>query len=302
MGPACDQRVCPYTIAWDIPAHPYAECGNKGDCDRGSGLCKCYDGYSGSGCARLSCVGETDCNGHGTCNPIGDSTWDGTKILACTCDPGYSGPSCLSRMCKPGDDPLTPDIDLVEAAAALDTALAAAESDFSGGDDPPTYGHASHIIQIEDDADAGGEFVITYTDWRGETWSTWALDLDDASAIQVEEALEGLPNHAIPEVKVTYTEAGTGAPHRWAVTFNSAHNTGTQEGALDVLEAGCASDGCQPVYAGLGGLTGGVTQGVLRETEFVTCSNRGTCNSESGLCECADGYFGEACERQTTIL
>lgn len=31
--------------------------------------------------------------------------------------------------------------------------------------------------------------------------------------------------------------------------------------------------------------------------EYVKCSNKGTCNLESGLCECMPGYVGDACQR-----
>jgi hypothetical protein len=33
-------------------AHYYQECSNKGVCDRGTGVCQCYDGYTGSSCQR----------------------------------------------------------------------------------------------------------------------------------------------------------------------------------------------------------------------------------------------------------
>ena len=32
------------------------------------------------------------------------------------------------------------------------------------------------------------------------------------------------------------------------------------------------------------------------------CSGRGVCNQRKGLCECFEGYVGEACQRQTILL
>jgi hypothetical protein len=36
-------------------AHAYAECSNKGLCDRNTGQCECLPGYDGHACQRASC-------------------------------------------------------------------------------------------------------------------------------------------------------------------------------------------------------------------------------------------------------
>ena len=92
-------------------AHYYAECSNKGLCDRVSGECECLPGYDGTACQRASCpskstetttattqtelfvnqaisqsiansavfsgtssarVQEDECSGHGTCQTISE--------------------------------------------------------------------------------------------------------------------------------------------------------------------------------------------------------------------------------------
>merc|ERR1711871_481641 len=48
--------------------HFYMECSNQGLCDRKTGLCECFDGYTGRACQRQSC--PEDCSGHGVCMSV----------------------------------------------------------------------------------------------------------------------------------------------------------------------------------------------------------------------------------------
>lgn len=48
--------------------HYYMECANRGICDRKSGECKCFEGYSGAACQVNACPAE--CNYKGTCETI----------------------------------------------------------------------------------------------------------------------------------------------------------------------------------------------------------------------------------------
>lgn len=50
--------------------HFYMECSNQGLCDRGSGECECFDGYSGIDCGSTSC--PNDCSGNGRCMSIAE--------------------------------------------------------------------------------------------------------------------------------------------------------------------------------------------------------------------------------------
>lgn len=114
-APDCSARVCPAGRAWaDVPtsstqAHAYMECSNRGVCNRISGTCSCFDGFTGSSCHRTTC--PNDCSGHGSCVSIkqmarmgnalplsantfyeGDSdstTWDEDMIYGCVCDSSW---------------------------------------------------------------------------------------------------------------------------------------------------------------------------------------------------------------------
>jgi len=102
--------------AQEDEAHFYAECSNKGHCNRKTGECECLDGYEGVGCERTAC--PNSCSGHGVCEALADlvhgndpyALWDGTnvpKTYGCVCDARFSGPDCSARVCPKGDDPLT---------------------------------------------------------------------------------------------------------------------------------------------------------------------------------------------------
>jgi len=131
----CSQRICPFEFAWvDTPDktgnfHKYAECSNRGICDRDSGECECFPGYEGKGCARTTC--PNDCSGHGRCKTIEDlpfgatpkqfdsrsffeqkpysfgdayKNWDSSKTRGCVCDPEWGDVDCSKRLCMHGND------------------------------------------------------------------------------------------------------------------------------------------------------------------------------------------------------
>ncbi len=54
----CSFRTCPNGTAWadkayaTDKAHQVTECSNAGICDRKTGTCKCFEGYTGAACQR----------------------------------------------------------------------------------------------------------------------------------------------------------------------------------------------------------------------------------------------------------
>jgi hypothetical protein len=119
-GPDCSSRTCPFDFAWvgasinSNNLHPWAECSNKGTCDRASGECQCFTGYEGAACQRTVC--PDNCNDQGTCWPekhlaskagrVYSAPWDAMKHVGCLCDAGYRGPACDQQECPSGADPL----------------------------------------------------------------------------------------------------------------------------------------------------------------------------------------------------
>lgn len=146
-GYDCSLRRCPKGKAWwDDPtandvAHGWAECSNRGLCNRGTGECKCDSGNTGAACDRSICpyVSSTDptieCNGRGRCmniktfntyrevngedsalvygtDPSSVATWDAELLQTCLCDNNryvnnqysWQGLDCAQRTCPRGDD------------------------------------------------------------------------------------------------------------------------------------------------------------------------------------------------------
>jgi len=176
QGADCSERICPYELAFvdtpsrDNTAHYYAECSNKGLCDRKTGECKCFDGYEGKGCQRTSCPNE--CSGHGTCEFIDElanlsedrrvggqdglsygasNNWEWQKIRGCKCDYGFEGADCSARLCAAGDDPLTAVTNFVHEKHRVTITVPSTE----------LFGAASGALSAATTADTGTDVQVT---------------------------------------------------------------------------------------------------------------------------------------------
>ena len=164
--------------------HAYAECGNKGICDRGSGECECFPGYAGAGCQKATCADPT-CSGHGICMNAQNlaaqdhdnvyNLWDAEVGFSCLCEPGYSGPTCASKRCKYGIDPLYID----------DESTARVSS-------------ATYIVR-PGNTGLEGTYAIKFYDVFGDDFITEPIVASSTTTcLDVVSALEALPNTVIP--------------------------------------------------------------------------------------------------------
>ncbi len=166
-------------------AHEYAECSNKGYCNRRLGQCICLPGYSGSACQYLSCPiggeGDAVCSGHGICElaesiAAADSgnvyeLWDRQSSMGCVCDSGYFGPACEFRYCKSGYDPI-----------------------FFDDDSSYRYSNWSYVIYTKtENAIIAGNYSLILFDQYGEDWATEAIAYD-ATCADIVSSIERLPN------------------------------------------------------------------------------------------------------------
>jgi hypothetical protein len=292
---------------WD-EAHFYRECSNKGTCNRGSGSCECYAGYEGEGCSRTSC--PNDCSGHGTCvRPIDVDdayiAWDAYKTQSCRCDSGYHGPDCSLRSCPSGDDPISRINDRNEIQKFT------LKQRTKAFDKPGAAG------RVADSGNGGaGLFIaLDFTDEFGDHWITRSVDItssvSDATAAgadiasRFEQALEALPNNVLEDVEVSATR-GTDAI---AVSVTFLHNTGD----IPMLGARYSFSASSDTSAANGSLTTNTAVGGFDQTnievvqlqvgnkENVSCSNRGLCDTGSGLCKCFAGYTDYDCSVQNAL-
>jgi len=317
----CSERLCPYDIAFvDGPDmndefHKYAECSGRGLCDRNSGECMCFDGYSGQGCQRTTC--PNDCSGHGTCEYIEDLTfgthaaygasmnggvdtmtredknfnyygWDKGKMRGCKCDATYGDVDCSKRLCPHGNDIMD----------SRDNLL---------------IGQKYHVQQLkfifqEDNCKADDKtFALWVTSDANERFTTKPISYvcsdSHKLALSIRNAIQEIPtiNYG---VKATAEYSGY-AETSINITFTGCATTGDQN-FLGVETDEC-SDGCTPKITGLplkyklGVLHSDITEHQDADFNNYECGRHGKCDYETGQCACHDGFTGRACTHQTSL-
>jgi len=146
-GSDCSLMTCPHDASFDAGLiavaavdqtgssvtyathNKFAECSDRGVCDRNTGKCMCLPGYEGKACQRTTC--PNSCSGNGICKTLHEiaklnsentewanvdgmdyanikyqDSWDSSKIRGCECDPGWRGPDCSEKECPSTSDPL----------------------------------------------------------------------------------------------------------------------------------------------------------------------------------------------------
>jgi hypothetical protein len=364
-GGDCSDRMCPYELAWvDSPArdgstHNYAECAAKGICDRLTGLCECFEGYEGKGCGRQVC--EADCSGHGTCEfmneltfgtvynefydglsdgtrsvgvggviPSKDMSWDSERARTCVCDAGFSGLSCLDRMCPVGNDILDTRSNLNINAVDQVQRIAL------------YVGKRDQIDLFKTTIDAedfmAQTFALTFTSKLNESYTTLPISLgtiagtpagSDYTTLNgaVEAALLSLPNKVINGVTVTsaaqvaaWDDTVSGAATTDKQEFNVGRGivmditfTGTSvEGNQNLIEvsANPCGAGCSPRIDGLdlqSYFVDNRTNSFVMQTQAADfnsfeCGRRGKCDLDTGICDCFEGYTSEACTTMSSLV
>lgn len=325
----CSQRICPYEFAWvDTPDkigshHKYAECANKGICNRDTGECECFPGYEGKSCGRTTC--PNDCSGHGLCKYIEDLSfattpfdylvsnsdneyrrqsaktftyykWDKHMTRGCVCDPEYGDVDCSKRMCPYGTDVMDIRNDMTSTGKYQ-------------------VQHLHFFRQFALTAAETRTFALTFKSKLNETFTTipivYADGISGTSSIHtfmrsVENALESLPNQVIDDVKVagSFNNVGNSGYYNTYIniTFTGANVQGPQN--LITVKAYSCTDGCTPYLSGIELMpyVHNVTQITASDYNSYECGRRGRCDYTTGLCQCHTGYTGAACNIITALV
>lgn len=304
----CDGSVFGGDTNKFLGMHTYVECSAQGVCDRDTGMCNCFDGFTGVGCRYTAC--PNDCSGHGLCTQnalantdyssnaaafFGTQYWDAYKTMRCVCDRGYSGYDCGDRICPTGDDILTTCLD---GASDVQTIEIVSSGPFSG--------HAENSKW----------FILSYTDGLNGQYSTSPIPIMEdvlGTAAMTQRALESLPNFALPSVQVSGTSSSDSSTEtqELAITFSDVKNSGMQN--MIVCDTRTAAEVCesgqQPAIdteASAGDIVcqnlGHLVDDLSLYEENIECGNRGICDRSTGICDCFEGHTGEACETQSIYV
>jgi len=306
-------------------AHFYSECSSRGICDRKSGECQCFEGYSGSSCQRDKC--PNDCSGNGVCftlkeiaeqalnkvdigsargavthagvsTPFEYRLWDASSRRACICDPSFSGFDCSLRLCPRGDDPMTTaqyscggECKFAQQTLRFDAAAITAAS-LTG-------------MQVN--------FALKHAHWDGAIYKTEDTPISlgtagsSASIITqlVKDSLLRLPNSAISDIVVTCTESLSGdsctSSTPVALSFDVAVTFRTPSGPQEQLTVAFSdvTTGAATAYSPYISVIPAST--VVGNRERVECSARGLCEYSSGECRCFAGFTGPSCSVQNAL-
>jgi len=256
-----------------------------------------------------------------TFSDTADEMWDFHKSMACKCDPGFIDVDCSRRMCPKANDVMDERLNIADEMKYQIQNITMFAAGYDGS------GNESEIAEFYSKS-----FALTFTTTLNESFTTRPImigaavsganpvtveDVEKTLADDLTVALKGLPNKVITNVNVNTTLGYQTieltkkdiAFLNIEVEFVGASVMGPQN--LLTVEAEKCWDGCTPKITGLDLLS--TISGGGQDLSFVTekqaadynnyeCGRRGKCDYDKGLCECFEGFTGEACSIQTALV
>jgi hypothetical protein len=239
--------------------------------------------------------------------------WDYHKSMACNCDAGWIDVDCSRRMCPKANDVMD------ERLNIDDDFLYQVQNITLYAAGPQGNGTNSKYTEF-----ANQTFALTFVSTLNESFTTvpiafdkWLTNDDDVAATlgnDIELALKGLPNKVVNNVNANVSfgyETRSGKDEtayvNIEVEFTGTSVMGPQN--LLIVEADKCEDGCTPQLTGLNlmsvstsGQLSSVTEKQPADYNNYECGRRGKCDYDKGLCECFEGFTGEACSIQTALV
>lgn len=245
--------------------------------------------------------------------------WEERKMMHCRCDATYAGADCSLRLCPHGNDIVH------HRLYPLDTLKYSKQNMtiYLGG----YFGNGTGSL-ISDFYDK--TFALRFTNMLNESYLTQVIqvhnptDPTDVEAVEtrlqrdVLVSLIGLPNRAIDrlgvDVELGYEMTNSGdnvAYMRFMFEFYGERTHGDQK-LLDFVYRTCihctpqlGHNGVMPVMHIIDHSQGLASYSIQTQTadyNNYVCGRRGKCDYDTGICDCFEGFLGEACGIQNDLV
>jgi hypothetical protein len=254
--------------------------------------------------------------------------WDADRIHGCMCDAGWTGPACEFRTCPKGDDPNTPGVNEVQTIDCACTTTCAGGLTLTVGNQQtaviPYYATQSLVVAALEALPNVEAVEVSFA--QGTQLCSAAGTVTVVTFLLPQGWQPGMQVTASGGLVATVAAHYHGAPS--ALNASVASVTGTREhvecsgrGLCNNATGTCTCFAGFAASNGLGmpgtradcghRLSGVSVVNMINATYTVTspcpvvngavCAGNGTCNTVTGVCTCAAGYGGYACEARTCL-
>jgi hypothetical protein len=191
--------------------------------------------------------------------------WDKDSIQACECDASYFGPDCSLSMCPKGDDPLTINQNYRRIRLRLSTRFGKIHS----GDLGLQFQGTKVYIALVGSSSSRCTAELSYRGKFGQVICSYTRTTNKLFFYDL-----------------TFVN--------WPVTPKD-NNLYNNDGNPSIYDFYCDTSLTNYAKCDFYDLE---SENIR---EYATCSNRGTCNFNTGVCDCLDGFGGPACSNMTNL-